>query len=172
MNIAYSVFGEIMTESLGWFLIHSLWQGALIGFLLFVSLILLRKNSAQIRYYLSLAALLMIVISSSLTFRKAFHYASEKQELREFILNQPDQLKDYLSGKDASITSYVKRDKFSRTRVLIRTGIQQNFHWIVSLWFIGLIVYFMRLTGGLYYQTKSKNICFIPYQISPHQRFS
>lgn len=155
MNLAYAIFGERLTEAIGWFLIHSLWQGALIALLLLVSAALLRKRSAQIRYYLSFIALILVVFSSALTFQKALNYADEKNKLKELIITQPELLKEYLGQEEIQQTLPKKIDRFSRARILIRSRIQQHFYWIVSLWILGLALYLFRILGGLYYQRRT-----------------
>ena len=49
--------GSVLIRSLGWTLMHSLWQGALIAACLWVSLKLLHNIAARIKYHLSLLSL-------------------------------------------------------------------------------------------------------------------
>ena len=51
-----------LAEPVSWALIHSLWQGALVGILLTIALIILRNKKATVRYVVSCLALLSIVI--------------------------------------------------------------------------------------------------------------
>ena len=44
------LFTPDITHALGWTLVHALWQGALFALLLGLTLILLRRYSAQARY--------------------------------------------------------------------------------------------------------------------------
>ena len=37
MNFALAFFGDVFTEAIGWFLIHSVWQGAIIAVILLIS---------------------------------------------------------------------------------------------------------------------------------------
>jgi beta-lactamase regulating signal transducer with metallopeptidase domain/HEAT repeat protein len=53
---------------LGWTLLHSLWQGAVIGALAAVALRLLRRRSAQARYLAGCAALLVLAMAPLATF--------------------------------------------------------------------------------------------------------
>jgi beta-lactamase regulating signal transducer with metallopeptidase domain len=57
-----------MTTTLGWTLIHFLWQGALIALVLAGALALLRRSGSRTRYAVSCAAMLLMVISASVTF--------------------------------------------------------------------------------------------------------
>lgn len=59
-----------LLQTLGWTLLHSLWQGALIAALLFF--VLLFVKSSQIRYVISCAALLLMILVPVVTFGMLF----------------------------------------------------------------------------------------------------
>ena len=159
MHFADTLFGRIITESLGWFIVHSLWQGMLIAVLLFVTLLIFRRWSAQMRYYVSFLALLLMVVSSALTFKKSFNYANEKIELKESILNDPNYLVNYIKENKNAIarkSSFISNESFNFKRTLLRAEIQKHFPWIVSIWIIGLAFYFLRIFYGLMHQYQLK----------------
>jgi len=154
MDFASYILGNEITEAIGWFIIHSLWQGALIAGLLFITLALLRRWSSQIRYYLSFGSLLMMVVFSAITFHKALTYADEKIELRQVIMSNPDYLANYLkenrlNEEENSILPAKKL--FNKKRALRRVKIQKHFPWIVSIWIIGLVIYLVRVVAELLY---------------------
>jgi bla regulator protein BlaR1 len=61
--------GAELMDRLGIALLHSLWQGSLVGLaLLAVLLLLLRRSSAQARYAASCAALVMMLVLPAGTF--------------------------------------------------------------------------------------------------------
>ena len=49
-------------ERLGWMLVHFLWQATAVTLLLAVSLKLLRRASANVRYFVSCAAMALLVV--------------------------------------------------------------------------------------------------------------
>jgi beta-lactamase regulating signal transducer with metallopeptidase domain/nitrous oxidase accessory protein NosD len=53
-------FVVALAENIGWVLLHSLWQGALVAFLLVFALCLLRRRSAAARHVASMLALLAL----------------------------------------------------------------------------------------------------------------
>jgi len=57
-----------LTNALAWTLIHFLWQGALIAVLLAGSLALLKNAGSRFRYAAGCAAMMLMLISASLTF--------------------------------------------------------------------------------------------------------
>ena len=72
MSLFASVsFREILQhpffESLGWTLLHSLWQGTGVAVVLWIVLIALRRASANVRYLASCAALLLLLVMPVIT---------------------------------------------------------------------------------------------------------
>ena len=57
-----------LVRALGWTLLHSLWQGALVAAMLAGALLLLRRQRAEVRYAASVGALGLIVALAGLTF--------------------------------------------------------------------------------------------------------
>ena len=55
-------------RTLGWTLIHFLWQGAGLGLLAWLALLLARRASAKVRYGLACAFLLLMVAAPMATF--------------------------------------------------------------------------------------------------------
>ena len=60
MNPFRNLFSPEFTEALGWTIVHSLWQATAVGLALAVILLLIRRKSAQIKYFISFAALIGI----------------------------------------------------------------------------------------------------------------
>jgi hypothetical protein len=89
MNWLYDFVSENIVHALGWTVIHSLWQGLLIGAILALSMMNMQKKSAALRYRLSFGALLLMFVSSVVTFAFVFKKSSETTEndlLEAFIL--------------------------------------------------------------------------------------
>ena len=57
-----------LTRALGWTLLHSLWQGALVAAVLAGALLLLRRQRAEVRYVASAGALGVVVALAGITF--------------------------------------------------------------------------------------------------------
>ena len=62
-----------LTRALGWTLLHSLWQGALVAAVLAGALLLLRRQRAEVRYAASAGALGLVVALAGLTFGLYFN---------------------------------------------------------------------------------------------------
>ena len=85
MNTSIFINSQII-ENLGWTLLHSLWQIALIAFVLFVLLKILRGFSANARYWISVFALVFAVALPAFTF-----YQLNKTSSASFSNNQISQ---------------------------------------------------------------------------------
>ena len=68
MNLINSWMQSDGMKALGWTFVHSLWQIALIGFLLFIILRLIPGRSANTRYTIASISLWLIVAIASITF--------------------------------------------------------------------------------------------------------
>ncbi|MCC3152904.1 M56 family metallopeptidase [Hymenobacter sp. BT770] len=62
-----------LTRALGWTLLHSLWQGALVAAVLAGALLLLRRQRAEVRYVASAGALGVVVALAGITFGLYFN---------------------------------------------------------------------------------------------------
>ncbi|MDD5706256.1 MAG: M56 family metallopeptidase [Kiritimatiellae bacterium] len=69
MNALDFLFGYASVQRVGWALVHSLWQAAIVAIVLAVALRLMRKVSANARYLAACAALVLIVALPIVTLR-------------------------------------------------------------------------------------------------------
>ncbi len=58
---------EVLVEKLGWILLHSLWQGAVIGLLIAGALRGLQRASSNLRYILAFSALTLLMVTPVIT---------------------------------------------------------------------------------------------------------
>src|SRR6056297_1678595 len=140
MNTISAIFSAELTEALGWMLIHSLWQGAIIAVLLLFILYFIKKKSAQIKYFLSFVALMGIVVWAGITFINAYQYASEKQVLKTQILNDPGYLKNLLSSDNTHSNSLNNQETpvINQNTIKFRAFFQRNFNIICLIWLVGM----------------------------------
>ncbi|MDX5480460.1 MAG: hypothetical protein LPK07_02125, partial [Hymenobacteraceae bacterium] len=68
MNKLTGFFSETLVEAMGWTLLHSLWQGALVALLLGLLLLLIHRHTASTRYTVAGGAMLLQVLLSAGTF--------------------------------------------------------------------------------------------------------
>ena len=73
MNWLENALSPALVRALGWTLVHSLWQGAVVGLALVGLLLVLRRHSAQVRYNVACVALATMLGLAMVTFIR--HYA-------------------------------------------------------------------------------------------------
>jgi bla regulator protein BlaR1 len=164
MNTLQYIFSAELIEALGWTIVHSLWQGALVAVGLFILLLLMRKNSAQVKYILSFVALIVVLVWSSVTFVHSFNYAREKQIVKEKIITDPEYLKTLLTN-DGSVkaeTVTTPKEPINIQLIKIRSQFQRHFNLICSIWLIGMLFLIMRLIGGFVYTRKLRTWQLVP----------
>jgi hypothetical protein len=81
MNILPNIIPDHMVHALGWTIFHSLWQGLIIGLILYIILRIRPNISSQARYLLGVFALAAILISSLFSFFIAYRPVVFQPEL-------------------------------------------------------------------------------------------
>ncbi len=71
-----------LTRALGWTLLHSLWQGALVAAVLAGALLLLRRQRAEVRYAASAGALGLVVALAGITFGLYMNSSPDKRPMQ------------------------------------------------------------------------------------------
>ncbi|GGK88340.1 M56 family metallopeptidase [Rufibacter glacialis] len=75
-TLIHEMFPQAVTTALGYTLLHSLWQGALMALLLGVLLRLMHRHSAATRYWVAWGGLMVLLLVSVVTFYKLYHPAA------------------------------------------------------------------------------------------------
>ena len=133
---------ENIINALGWTIFHSLWQGLIIGLILFLIFKYRRNISAQTRYILGVFSLAAIFTSSLFTFFIAYHPHSSHAEFVTFSSASISNLAGF-SGR-ADELSILNPISSGWPQSLIRT-----FNFVSIIWFIGVLLLAMRLAGGI-----------------------
>ncbi len=160
MNI--SIFLNSNTvENLGWTLLHSLWQIALVAFVLFLLLKIFRRSTANLRYWLSVFALIFSVALPVLTFyqlekNSTYIFSSDKIS-RAKNLNAAE--KPYFTPENFAIqnennteSANIKTVGFFDSIKNLQNDFSKNISFalpfLVGFWFIGILIFGLRLVGG------------------------
>lgn len=159
MNSLQYIFSSEAIEAIGWTIIHSLWQGAIVGVVLSVLLLIISRNSAQLKYLVAFFSLFIVVGWSVVTFVNAYQYAQEKTALKQNITNDPHFIKKYLEQTVVeNATVEVTDDQGVNLSVVkIRSYFQRNFNLICSIWVLGMILLIVRLIGGFIYSRRLRS---------------
>lgn len=153
MNTFYNIFSSELVEAIGWTLVHSLWQGSLVAILLAILLLFLRRNSAQVKYFISFITLFIMLGWSAITFMNSYKYAKEKSDIKENITSNPDYIKNLLvqSTIGKNTENIENKDQINLSLLEIRAFFQRNFNGICTIWLIGIMLLTAKMIGGFIY---------------------
>jgi len=147
MNVLHNIFGHSAMDALGWAVLHSIWQGALVALLFGGLLFVLRKKSALTRYYLAGG----LLFSMALCFALTFGYYWEANSTA-----QADEI-----AQEKAINFIVLNAKLADSEASLLETFKQYFaaHLpaISTLWFLGFTVFVTRWLGGWAYVQRLKN---------------
>ncbi len=145
MSILRDIFSEQFIHALGWTLLHSLWQGALIALIIALLLVFLHRFSARFRYMLYSGSLLLFAGLAGFTF--ILSYASYPTKAgAEGPLNTasiallPVQAAELTAGADG----------FSAAGIFDRLAAYCHEHLplFVGIWLLGVLLMMLRFLGG------------------------
>lgn len=144
MNVTQLLSPDIM-YALGWALIHSLWQGAIIAMLLVLAFLTFRKASAQFRYRLSISSLVFVFILFVGTFLTIFQ-AQSLTSKENFFFTDNEEVIELVINNNISVSA-------EETSFLVVYADYFNTHLpvIVTLWLLGMVIFTLRFLGGLAY---------------------
>jgi beta-lactamase regulating signal transducer with metallopeptidase domain/peptidoglycan/xylan/chitin deacetylase (PgdA/CDA1 family) len=154
--------GSKLVENLGWTLIHSIWQIALIGAILFALLRLLTSLSANARHILAVSALALSFLIPVITFvqisgnpassslvgttanRARFERGEAGDPHRDALTTAAAVPQAANAEAGGSLLSFAAIQKF------IDTDLASRLPFTVGLWLIGMAFFALRLLGGIW----------------------
>lgn len=140
-----NILSPELSEALGWTVLHSFWQAAVIAALLFTGFTVFNKMSAKLRYRLSGLALLSVLLTAVGTF--IFYYETGTAELPEVSLTNPDE----------ALPILIKISEKSKVETFFGGYFAEHLPMITAAWLVGLSVFLIRLLGGWAYVSYIKN---------------
>ena len=149
-----------LVRALGWTLLHSLWQGAVVALALVGLLLLLRGHSARVRYATATAALSLLLLLSLATFVSYYQAAAPAEVAQVETYNEVVTESEIMPANAAAAPA---------ATVVAPTGLRrtldyfdQNLPIIVLAWLLGLLAMTLRLLGGLAYVQRLRH-----YRVRP-----
>ncbi|MEO6587815.1 MAG: M56 family metallopeptidase, partial [Pyrinomonadaceae bacterium] len=150
-------------ETIGWTLLHSLWQIALVAFVLFVLLKLLRGFPANFRYWLSVFALVFAVALPVFAFyqlNKISPTAFSGKEISKTGNSKTFNKQFYTPGNftiQNENTSELTKEKISfffgslkNLQSYFSKNLSAILPFLVGFWFVGILIFSLRLIGGFW----------------------
>lgn len=133
---------ENISQALGYTLLHSLWQGALI--VLVCWLVSLGIKQSRYRYNLTLGSLLLLLVTSGLTFFYLYQPA-RSFELTESAL--------FLTGETQWAEAPASGESFSDS---LLGWLNRHIDQVATLWILGVVFLLGRMSLGLIFIEKLK----------------
>ncbi|WP_299817945.1 M56 family metallopeptidase [uncultured Pontibacter sp.] len=161
MNHILNLFSETVVQALGWTLLHSLWQGALLAIILSLLMLVLHRHSSKTRYTIAAGALLFQVLVSAVTFD---HY---------YFLPAPETAETNLvfGASTAPATSVAAPASFWEAPLdTAKVYFEQHMPLIVTFWLMGLVLMALRFIGGLAYTQRLRHYKTTPLSEKWQQR--
>jgi bla regulator protein BlaR1 len=135
-----NLLGGEWLNALGWTLIHSIWQSAILLAAALACIRLIGKNSSGFRYLTACAAMGLIVVSAAATYVYELEQRSQKNTVQLSASMQP--------RATASHPAWIMDDGLIAQ---IANAVESNMNWIVFFWLTGTLVFVLRLAGGWFY---------------------
>ncbi len=142
---------DYLIVALGGTLLHSLWQGLLIGVVLFSALRLIPKANAHLKYWMSITALVAMVVWTGWTFSKQWQTSSPATAVQL----APEQAIMPLTLSEATGSYSLEVKSFFDQ--LINNWIPYM-PYIVTFWLVGAIILLFRLQGSMMYLSRMKTV--------------
>ncbi|MEM1358425.1 MAG: ankyrin repeat domain-containing protein [Bacteroidota bacterium] len=158
-----SLLSPQLTDALGWTILHSLWQGVVFAFLLLASLVLLRKQSAQLRYSVALGFLWIFIATVSFTFFRLYVPSADLASVEVVAVSEDitvdavlyDQAPLIVNGQPLVVRQINEPTKGFAQRMA--SYFDQHLPLIVTLYLLGLFFFLLRFLGQLAYLQRLKS---------------
>ncbi|RSK51468.1 M56 family metallopeptidase [Hymenobacter rigui] len=171
MNWLESFLPPALVRALGWTLVHSLWQGAVVALALAGLLLLLRKHQAEIRYRTAAAALLVLFTLASITFARYYTATppAAQSATAGFVVGDAAMRTDGVKPAATTVVASAANEATVTVEPAAPTGLQawityfdNNLPVLVAAWLLGLLAMTLRLLGGLAYVQRLRR-----YRVQP-----
>ena len=158
MNVIEEMTVHPFVQSLGWTLLHFVWQGIVVAAAFAGVNAVLRRHTANVRYLTASAAMLVMMACVPLT----FYLINSNQSVAPVVKVVPaspleiperatplppaDASVGLLAGQSPSVLTVTSIASYSAQEYL-----RSLLPWIVGCWVVGVVVLSMRLFGGWTY---------------------
>jgi bla regulator protein BlaR1 len=145
MNVISSIISENLINALGWTIIHSLWQGAVIAIGFALVMFFMRRFSARTRYLVGVMGIMLIMAMSVVTFVSI--YAPGMQGAAAITGAE---------GSAAAVTAAENTGENVTLAAFFKNYFNRHLPLVVTIWMLGVLVLVLRLAGGCIYNQRVK----------------
>lgn len=152
---------DAFVRALGWTLVHSLWQGGAIAFVLLI--LLPRLKSARSRYRTAYGALMAMFATAAVTFGWVYSPAENASANLAITSDTSSIISGFLNENQA----------FTDSIWNISSGwLEEHYPLIVAVWLLGFVFFILRLASGLWYVEQLRKREIFPVDAIWHQKMT
>jgi|GEM_PF-1461356 len=151
MNWLYTFISEDILYTLGWTLLHALWQGTLLAIVLSIGMFVLNKHSSQARYAVAITAMFTMLLVSAITFWVIL--PEQHESIPQFIFNTATE--EVIDWEPALYQASTEENIFTLTEN-ITFYFNSHLPLIVTIWLMGVLIFTLKMLGGLAYIQRIK----------------
>jgi len=176
---------NLLIEQLGWTLVHSTWQIAIIAVVSSMILRATRSAAANLRYMFAVTALAFSIILPVATFLQVSetigspggHGQFENADTRAISGDEVGAVTTYpnagvVSAADTNENDSVISNTLSQIKQFFSQQFPSSFPFLVGLWLAGVGLYSARFAGGVYRLRQYRNIGVEPISDEWKRRFA
>ncbi len=142
MDLITKLFSELIIQSIGWTIVHSLWQGLIITIIFILLVILFKRRSANARYLIGVGMLVLMILVSLFTFTLVYNSEINQQVLgKPLLVKNTDNIKDNSGGFLS----------------LIQVYFDNNLPAVVTIWLMGMLFFFLKFVSGILYNQRLRH---------------
>jgi beta-lactamase regulating signal transducer with metallopeptidase domain len=157
MNALTNLLGDNVISALGWSLFNVLWQGFLVAVVLGIFLYSFRKKSAQSRYIVSIASLLLIVGLSIFNFADKYESETVKTNSAENTVQFETKSENRILNIRNYTVDFSFNELVSRLKSNLNT-IDKYFPLVINIWLIGMFVFILKFVFSYLYTNRFKKL--------------
>jgi beta-lactamase regulating signal transducer with metallopeptidase domain len=154
MNLSLTLFQNPLLQTLGWALIHFLWQGLAVALVLAITLYLLRERGANARYLSACTALALMAclpVATVMVLRAAHKTPAVASPAFSLAVGS-DTLRPKVVGS-GSVNALSQGISNGQRPIGVSlnpaaTDLDRFIPWLVALWLVGVGFLSLRLLGG------------------------
>ncbi len=147
----YLCFSQNLNYALGWMVIHSLWQAFLITLIVGVVLLIWQKKEAKTRYFLANTGIWAVFLAAAATF---YVYYDFSREPGDFVF-VPDTTLNVRAKETAEVSLNEAHGLAIQPIGFSWEGFKKycnnNMYFIVTLWFMGVVFFILKILGSISY---------------------
>jgi len=154
MNYLSGLLDSQMINALGWSILHILWQGFIVAFILGFALRILHKKSSQLKYLLSVSSILLIVGLSVYNF---ISYSDNKKDDNLFINKNVEVVNGIKINPPHTEANHAIYEGLIIDKIKAKiTSAEKFFPLMVNIWLIGVLVFVIKLILSIFYTSRFK----------------